>query len=1196
MALTKVTGGVVSPSSDYAINNVTGVAATFTGNVSIGGTLTYQDVSNIDAVGIVTAQAGIHFGIGATVGKVDTATGITTFSSSVGIADSIFHVGDTDTSIRFPAADTITAETGGSERLRIDPNGHVTLGIGVSANNNAYLTIPRLSTDGNAIELHSLRNDTAPADLAFYKNRSTSYGSYTATQSGDTIMSIASYVSTGSAYALRGMHQTYLSGTGIDYAWKTSSSSEKMRLLQNGNLGIGSVSPGRPLTITHTDPRIRLQDSDSGGHAEIYTDNNNDLHLTADSSSSAGSSKIIFNVDGTNEKMRITNTGRLGIGTGSPLGVAHVNVGGGSTEPFVIERSGSGESIWSMKPYAGNLYFRGGPAVSNYTSDRFAILYGGNNAYGGDVQFFGTAAGITSCVWDASANKLIFKDNSKLVLGDGEDFTMYHDGSGNSILQDDNNLYIKGNSVYIQANQSEPSAYFNYNGAVKLYYDGGTYSTAKLETTATGVTVDGKLRIDIATGGTVGSGNAEGIFLRNTQETDNNAVTIFGGADDYNNAASAINFVNVDHSANHGDISFDTRGLGGYGERLRLTGTGQLHVGNATNNAINNALFKAVADDGEADELYVGQFINKEATAGHSFGVNIQAGSNYEDHGFRVKNRANDTTQFIVIGDGEVGVNTTDPRFNNGSSHANNGFHHLDTKFGVKGSIAIGNLSATATDERELAFYRRGGPAPGTSMSTHKMGRIAWYGSSNDTALPDKAYSISCVPNGGGWTAGTNRRASITFNNHDSQVMRLTSTGNVLVGDHTSPLTNYQSNQTRLSIYDSASSGGYLELGGNNPNNSHSSGTILFINNNNADADNNDADGKILAMQRVENVTTDSNAGDDMGGDLNFMTKPDGGGLDERFRIKDVGRIDIRGESGQTGFHLSNRYGQAGVFGGMYYDGSAWVRSAAGSRKGAGMYVNTGGSIGFVFASENSGTSATMKEFVSLGEVHQNSGGITINGDASSTAGPIITLQDNVSTGTPSSTIMATSVGGLIINADAGNDVNGSYIQFKQDNENKWLMQDNDFKSSVNGITEPAAALLGSYHSENNTNHDGTVDCTAIKCNTFGILEVFGRVNPNTSGSGAYSDPIHMYIYHGIGWNGAVTSFIYCRHVAPPARDAFSSGTGANGNNISVVWYDGSSETTECSSNSSSHYVRFKLHGFNPTHGPNFAIRVFKRF
>ena len=39
--------------------NVTGVAATFSGNVSIGGTLTYEDVTNVDSVGIVTARTGI---------------------------------------------------------------------------------------------------------------------------------------------------------------------------------------------------------------------------------------------------------------------------------------------------------------------------------------------------------------------------------------------------------------------------------------------------------------------------------------------------------------------------------------------------------------------------------------------------------------------------------------------------------------------------------------------------------------------------------------------------------------------------------------------------------------------------------------------------------------------------------------------------------------------------------------------------------------------------------------------------------------------------------------------------------------------------------------------------------------------------------------------------------------------------------
>ena len=54
------TGDVVlTNSDDITIRNITGVAATFTGSVSIGGTLTYEDVTNIDSVGIVTARTGI---------------------------------------------------------------------------------------------------------------------------------------------------------------------------------------------------------------------------------------------------------------------------------------------------------------------------------------------------------------------------------------------------------------------------------------------------------------------------------------------------------------------------------------------------------------------------------------------------------------------------------------------------------------------------------------------------------------------------------------------------------------------------------------------------------------------------------------------------------------------------------------------------------------------------------------------------------------------------------------------------------------------------------------------------------------------------------------------------------------------------------------------------------------------------------
>ena len=55
--------------------DVTGVAATFTGAVSIGGTLTYEDVTQIDSVGIVTAGLGVRvLAGGINVAGVVTAT------------------------------------------------------------------------------------------------------------------------------------------------------------------------------------------------------------------------------------------------------------------------------------------------------------------------------------------------------------------------------------------------------------------------------------------------------------------------------------------------------------------------------------------------------------------------------------------------------------------------------------------------------------------------------------------------------------------------------------------------------------------------------------------------------------------------------------------------------------------------------------------------------------------------------------------------------------------------------------------------------------------------------------------------------------------------------------------------------------------------------------------------------------------
>ena len=83
---TNATG--LSGSPTIAITNLTGVAATFTGNVTIGGTLTYQDVTNIDSVGIITAQQGLQV----LANGVD-VTGIGTFEDRITYDGSLGQAG-----------------------------------------------------------------------------------------------------------------------------------------------------------------------------------------------------------------------------------------------------------------------------------------------------------------------------------------------------------------------------------------------------------------------------------------------------------------------------------------------------------------------------------------------------------------------------------------------------------------------------------------------------------------------------------------------------------------------------------------------------------------------------------------------------------------------------------------------------------------------------------------------------------------------------------------------------------------------------------------------------------------------------------------------------------------------------------------------------------------------------------------------
>ena len=181
-----------------------------------------------------------------------------------------------------------------------------------------------------------------------------------------------------------------------------------------------------------------------------------------------------------------------------------------------------------------------------------------------------------------------------------------------------------------------------------------------------------------------------------------------------------------------------------------------------------------------------------------------------------------------------------------------------------------------------------------------------------------------------------------------------------------------------------------------------------------------------------------------------------------------------------------------------------------------------------------------------------------------------------------------------ILKIDTGNASAGSNLRIEIDGTEEFRIDPGsiEYKNS-NNATRGVLLAPNNYYSNTNA----YIDLTQWRLSdSWHILEVFGTVNPNSSGSGAYVDPCHFYIYRGVGWDSGVKHWIYCASVAPPARHAFPSGTGYAGNaGISAVWYDGSNIVGNKSA-TSTHYVRLLIPNANA--GANFQknFRVMRRF
>lgn len=134
-----IEGGLGVEKNINAGGNIAAVDGAFSGNVTIGGTLTKQDVTNIDSVGLITARAGIKVntgGVDISAGGI-TAAGIA--SVSAGAAGTV-TIGYGNTTLIVDGGARVTGIlTVGTSSLTLDgTNNKVNIGTGVTVDATGY--------------------------------------------------------------------------------------------------------------------------------------------------------------------------------------------------------------------------------------------------------------------------------------------------------------------------------------------------------------------------------------------------------------------------------------------------------------------------------------------------------------------------------------------------------------------------------------------------------------------------------------------------------------------------------------------------------------------------------------------------------------------------------------------------------------------------------------------------------------------------------------------------------------------------------------------------------------------------------------------------------------------------------------------------------------------------------------------------
>ena len=283
------------------------------GDVIVGSGITVSPDGDIFATGVTTSTT---FSGNFSGGTVSGTTG--TFTGDVDIADKIVHTGDTNTAIRFPAADTITAETGGSERARIDSSGRFLIGTNSSLQTygaNPSLQVAGTSFDTSTLLLRRDENNANPPAIVLGKSRG-SAGGNTVVQDDDQVGSLIFAAADGTDLtSIAAEIKVQIDGTPgsndvpgrITFnttADGASNPTERLRINSSGQLFLGATS------TDHVN-RTFISSRDSGNYISIITDANDNCGITfGDSTTGTGNyESYIAHANSTNDFTIYTSQG-----------------------------------------------------------------------------------------------------------------------------------------------------------------------------------------------------------------------------------------------------------------------------------------------------------------------------------------------------------------------------------------------------------------------------------------------------------------------------------------------------------------------------------------------------------------------------------------------------------------------------------------------------------------------------------------------------------------------------------------------------------------------------------------------------------------------------------------------------------------------------------------------------------------------